>query len=82
MSVVEYDCIREEAYYYTIDGLRIGKNAESKDDLMMLPEKKEGWVNVYKDGLLGTRVHNTKKEAFDNASPKDYVATVKINWEE
>lgn len=81
MSVVEYDCIREEAYYYTIDGLRIGKNAESKDDLMMLPEKKEGWVNVYKDGLLGTRVHNTKKEAFDNASPKDYVATVKINWE-
>lgn len=33
--VVEYDCIREETYYYTIDGRKIGQNAESKDDLMM-----------------------------------------------
>lgn len=51
-------------------------------DLMMLPEKKEGWVNVYKDGLLDTKSYNTKKEAFDKASPRDYVDTVKINWEE
>lgn len=51
-------------------------------DLMMLPEKKEGWVNVYKDGLLDTKSYNTKKEAFDKASPEDYVDTVKINWSE
>ena len=37
---------------------------------------------MYKNGLLGTRVHDTKKEALDNASPKDYIATVKIKWEE
>lgn len=54
----------------------------SNNDLMMLPEKKEGWVNVYKGGLLDTRVYNTKKEAFDKASPRDYVDTVRINWEE
>ena len=54
----------------------------SNNDLMMLPEKKEGWVNVYKDGLLDTRVYNTKKEAFDKASPRDYVDTVRISWEE
>ena len=60
----------------------IEDGAEYKDDLMMLPEKKEGWVNVYKDGLLGTRAYNTKKEAFDNASPSDYVDTVMISWEE
>ena len=56
---------------------------ESSDyDLMMLPEKKEGWVNVYRDGLLGARAYNTKKEALDNASPCDYVDTVKIEWNE
>ena len=54
----------------------------SNNDLMMLSEKKEGWVNVYKDGLLDTRVYNTKKEAFDKASPRDYVDTVRISWEE
>ena len=55
---------------------------ENDGDLMMLLEKKEGWVNVYKDGLLDTRVYNTKKEAFDKASPRDYVDTVRISWEE
>ena len=55
---------------------------ENDGDLMMLPEKKEGWVNVYKGGLLDTRVYNTKKEAFDKASPRDYVDTVRISWEE
>ena len=53
-----------------------------EDDLMMLPEKKEGWVNVYKGGLLDTKSYPTKKEAFDKASPKDYVDTIKINWSE
>ena len=49
---------------------------------MMLPEKREGWVNVYKGGLLDTKSYNTKKEAFDKASPKDYIDTVKIEWYE
>lgn len=51
-------------------------------DLMMASEKKKGWVNVYKGGLLDTKSYNTKKEAFDKASPRDYIATVKIEWEE
>ena len=51
-------------------------------NLMMLPEKKEGWVNVYKGGLLDTKSYNTKKEAFAKSSLSDYVATVKIEWEE
>ena len=34
-------------------------------DLMMLSEKKEGWVNVYKGGLLDTKSYPTKKEAFE-----------------
>ena len=53
-----------------------------EDDLMMLPEKKEGWVNVYKGGLLDTKSYPTKKEAFDKACPEGYVDTIKINWSE
>ena len=55
---------------------------ENDGDLMMLPEKKEGWINIYKEGLLDTKVYNTKEEAFNKASLNDYVDTVKICWEE
>ena len=71
----------ENLFYYTKNGKLID-GIESDEDLMMLPEKKEGWVNVYKDGLLDTKSYPTKKEAFDKASPKDYVDTIKINWSE
>lgn len=60
----------------------IEDGAEYKDDLMMLPEKKEGWVNVYKGGLLDTKSYPTQKEAFDKSCPEGYVDTVKICWEE
>ena len=73
--VVEYDCIREETYFYTIDGREIGQNAESKDDLMMLPEKKEGWININKDAGL----FKSKEEAERNCT-KDY-ATVRVEFE-
>ena len=73
----------ERILKYTSDGLfnKYG-DYEHDDDLMMLPEKKEGWVNVYKGGLLDTKSYPTKKEAFDKACPEGYVDTVKIEWEE
>ena len=71
----------ETLFSYTTNG-EIADGIESDKDLMMLPEKKEGWVNVYKGGLLDTKSYPTKKEAFDKASPKDYVDTIKINWSE
>lgn len=47
-------------------------------DLMMLPEKKEGWVNVYKDS-----VYDTKDEALIGRSEsRGYIDTIKISWEE
>lgn len=71
----------EEAHFYYDNG-RSDQYQEYRYDLMMFPEKKGGWVNVYKGGLLDTKAYNTKKEAFDKASPKDYIATIKITWEE
>ena len=64
-------------------------DATSDYDLMMLPEKKEGWVNVYKSefddfpAVLGAGyVYNTKEEAIKNADFDITIATVKIEWEE
>ena len=55
-----------------------GVDKQSKHDLMMLPEKKEGWVNVYKE-----RVYKSKEEAvgkkYDGCT---YIDTIKVEWEE
>lgn len=72
----------EEENVYQFEANGVCDEHDENLDLMMLPEKKEGWVNVYKGGLLDTRVYNTKKGAFDKASPIDYVDTVKIEWRE
>lgn len=71
---------------YPIDGKAVSAK-EASCDLMMLPEKKEGWVNIYhdKEGNIYTdeNVYNTEKDAI-NFCPHDKcrVATVKIEWEE
>ena len=50
----------------------------SNNDLMMLPEKKEGWVNLYKE-----RIYSTKEEAIEATyDAVSYVDTVKVSWEE
>ena len=69
-----------------------GKLSDDKDldaDLMMSPEKKEGWVNVYhsfnriSEHVCDNIVFNTKEEAIQYAQNNDnYITTVKIEWEE
>lgn len=61
----------------------------SDNDLMMLLEKKEGWVNVYKSYNVGKKtpciasIYPTKEEAKKSSVVGlDYVDTVKIEWEE
>ena len=67
----------ELVHAYTQDGLLVG-NMEGELDLMMLPERKEGWVNVYKE-----RIYSTKEEAIEATyDGVTYVDTVKVCWEE
>lgn len=77
----DHDCY----YSYTLNGKH--NNVDSRLDLFF-PEKKEGWLNLYKDGngrvTIGTvypieSEENAKKIA---SADKDYVATCKITWEE
>lgn len=86
--VKEYDCIREDSFYYTVEGRAVGQNTESKDDLMMLPERKEGWVNIVRgsDGSphMGRGIFQSKEEAENTikAFSDNLIDTVKICWEE
>ena len=51
---------------------------------MMLPQKKEGWVNIYKDFEdTVCCIYSTEKEALEEKeTEEDYITTVKIEWEE
>ena len=68
----------ESIYSYTSEGK--WKETKTENDLMMLPEKKEGLVNVYKDS-----VYDTKYEALirrSRSESRGYIDTIKISWEE
>ena len=71
---------------YTTDG-KLYTEGDSGSDLFFAPEKKEGWLNLYKDGngrvAIGTVYPIESEESAKMASEdKDYVATCKITWEE
>lgn len=63
---------------------RDGKLSDDKDsvtDLMMLPEKKEGYVNIYRSQIYDTL--ERAKEAYKRTCNDDnYLKTIKIEWEE
>lgn len=87
IALVE-DTTKEEIIYgYNEKGrLLIERDMPYKDDLMMLLEKKEGWINIYTSycGIeTGISVYETeeiaKKDVDNNTS---YLGTIKIEWEE
>ena len=80
LALIRKDDGSEYVEYYTSNG----KFSDSKDDindLMMFPEKKEGWVNLYPCDYMGQKRYSTKEEALKKAL-SDVIATVKIEWEE
>lgn len=75
----------EEVIDYTLDGI-CNENIinHNKYDLMMLPEKKEGWINLCKNNhgdTLAVGVFPNREEAVSNCPPS-YLGTIKIEWEE
>ena len=75
-----HDCY----YSYTLNGKH--NNVDSRLDLFFAPEKKEGWINLYKINSSispGPLTYNTKKEAESAIGNRpDYISTIKIEWEE
>lgn len=74
----------ENAYQYDIDG--VCDEHDNNLNLMMLPQKKEGWVNIYTsfDGVeTGINVYETEEIAKKNVdNSTSYLGTIKIEWEE
>lgn len=74
----------ENVYQYDING--ICEEYDSNLDLMMLPEKREMWMNIYKSGISyisGGGLYDTKEKAKNAVKgEKSYVTTTKVCWEE
>lgn len=95
IALVEDTAKEETIYGYNEKGKVIIENdTPYKDDLMMLPQKKEGWVNIYNRNrprtssencyiMTGVSVFETKEGAISYIDKdKEYIDTVKIEWEE
>ena len=80
------DALIEDVERYFINGHSVFEVRETNNDLMMLPEKKVGWINVYKGGKLDADyIYPTKADAVENIFPpmKDkHIDTIKVEWEE
>ena len=69
---------------FTTNGLLIKDGVEQPSDLFFVPEKHEGWINVYGNSVYypGTQMYNTEQEAKEMRGTGAYVATVKVEWME
>ena len=69
---------------YWENGVETQGYEDNPNDLFFASEKKEGWINIYKDDDIfyaSMNIFKTKKEAED-ASCNTCIATVKIEWKE
>ena len=75
----------DSAFSYTKDGKHI-EYKSSSSDLFFVPEKHEGYACVhFNDGIyyLNDTIFSSKEEAYvESKKWGDFVATVKIEWEE
>ena len=97
---VRIKCTDKKSDYYPIVALidlgnledicSFSKNGEywigskTKLDLFFIPEKHEGWINIYSDSYFSasSRIFSSKEDAEKEGKKwKDYVATIKIEWE-
>ena len=76
----------EDPNSYTENGVYLNDN-ESSSDLFFAPEKKEGWVSVYRNvrgNIFFNSPYRTKEEALDALydDTDTRIDTIKVEWEE
>ena len=74
----------EKCYSYSEFGKDI-VNTDCELDLFFAPEKKEGWINLFKvnSTITAGEVYNTKEEAESAVlCSLVHISTVKVEWEE
>lgn len=66
----------EEVLQCYYDNGRCCCDVTSDYDLMMLPDKKERWINVYNE-----RCYESKEEAIRHIAPgTHYIDTIRVEW--
>lgn len=72
-----------KSYTFTKNGRKLG-NIITPDDLFFIPEKHEGWINVYKGiRFYGASIYSSKGDALkEGENLNGYIATTKIEWED
>ena len=72
----------EYPFRYTVNG-QFFPGDEKQADLFFVPEKHEGWVNIYPGPITGVVVYKTEEDAKHGANADaKVIATIKIEWEE
>ena len=71
---------------FTNEGMNT-EGYESSFDLFFAPEKKEGWINLYKTETSSQYVTSNPYDSEEKAieigkTSENYIATTKIEWEE
>lgn len=85
-AIETQDYIAESISAYDKNG-RFVHDKENNNDLMMLLEKKEGWINIYTNSgsvETGINIYETEEIAKSSASNSsiNYLDTIKIEWKE
>ena len=76
---------REDIRFYSQNGIWCNDFPNYKLDLVFAPIKKKGWINIFrcKTELYIGDVFETKEEAEKMGKlSKNYITTIKIEWEE
>lgn len=76
---------REDIHFYSQNGVWCNDFPNHKLDLVFAPTKKKGWINIFrcKTDLYIEDVFKTKEEAEKMGKlSKNYITTIKIEWEE
>lgn len=76
---------REDIHFYYQNGVWCNEFPNHKLDLVFAPVKKEGWINIFrcKTDLYIGDVFETKEAAEKMGKlSKNYITTIKIEWEE
>ena len=85
IALIQEDEDEENAFNFKENGRwHLPENEESLKDLFFAPIKKEGWVNIYSEQEYrhpGENIFATKEDAI-KYKDINYIATIKIEWEE
>ena len=86
--IEHYQETLDVTFSFTKDGKWCTDGTNSNKDLFFAPEKKEGWINIFKGAsdnrFLGyTCIFKTKENAEEGRKGvSGYITTIKIEWEE